>query len=222
MRSPSPSESPARLASTRGEGLFDFPLPIPTDSIYEALGIAPETPQEQIGWALREANGRRNREKSDLEARLKEVFAKVPGLEQAYAALTALRADTHASPERLRDAQERLSSLEKRATAIEPRVGQIRQQIQELARKIDELNALALDQPEKRKAYDGAHPPLALLKLAPATRDGFIDAPRTLLALLRREMTEFLRSRGEAVYYVSDLDRDDFTADFTVSAPLDD
>lgn len=222
MRSSSPFGPQARLVSDRGEGLFDFPLPIPGDTIYETLAIAPEAPQGEVSAAVRDATGRYSREKGELEGRLRSVYAQVNGLEEAYAELTALRADTHASPERLRNAQERVSSLERRAAAIEPRVGQLRQQVHDLAEKIKALNAMALDQPEKRREYDETRPPLALLELAPAARDGFVDTPRILLPLLRREMTEFLRSRGEAVHYVSDLDRDDFTADFTVSAPLDD
>ena len=222
MKSLSPPEPAARLVSDRGEGLFDFPLPGPADSIYETLRIVPEAPQEEIGWAIRDTTGRYHRETGELEARLRNVYTQVKGLEEAYAELTALRTDTHASPERLRHAQERVSSLEKRAAAVEPRVGHLRQQVHDLTEKIKALHAMALDQPEKRRAYNETRPPLALFELAPAERDGFIDTPRTLLALLRREMTEFLRSKGEAVHYVSDLDRDDFTADFTVSAPLDD
>jgi hypothetical protein len=211
-----------RVSPDRGDGLYDFPLPIPTDTVYESLGIGPESSQDDVAWAIKETTDRLKGERLQIEGRLKAVLAQVPGLEQAYADLTRLRVDPEAPPESLSRLLENISRLEAQATAAEPGFHELRRKIDEMSRKLDELNQLRLDQPEQRKIYDEQHPPIALLKVSPAARDSFMDEPRTLLRLLRRDMTVFLQQRGDVVIHASDLDREDFTADFAHSPLLDD
>lgn len=203
------------------EPLFDVPLPVPDDTVYRLLGIAPDSPAETIGWAIKVLNDRRALERRLLEERVRAVVAQVPGLEQAYAELDRLRSATGVPADATREAQQRVFVLEKRAVAIDPGILHVRQEIDELRRRIEDLNQLALDQPEKRRAYDQLHPPLGLLKLEPATRDHFLNTPRVLIALVRREGTRFLEQRGERALHASDLDREDFTADFTPTPVLD-
>jgi hypothetical protein len=217
----SSSTSPPSLLSSHGDGLFDFPLPIPAGTAYDELGIDPESPPDEIGWAVKELNDRRKAECAALEQRVTRVFSEVPGLEEAYKERAALRETPTASSRRLRRLEERVVSLEKVAAAFDPQFQDARRRVEELKRQVVELNLLALDAPKKRKQYDELHPPLALLKLVPAARDQFIDKSLVLLTLVRREITRFLRAQGEAVYYASDLDRDDFTADFTFNPLLD-
>src|SRR3954447_246820 len=209
------------LAMGRGDGLFDYPLPIPAGTAYDELAIDPESPADEIGWAIKELNDRRMTECRALEKRVARVFEQVPGLADAYKEQVELRETPHASPKRLRRLQERIAELEKRAAALDPGFQKAQRRAAELNKLIADLNQLALNQPEKRKQYDELHPPLALLKLVPATRDQFIDSPRVLLTLVRREITKFLRAQREPVCCVSDFDRDDFTADFMFNALLD-
>ncbi|HEY6138664.1 MAG TPA: hypothetical protein VI670_12970 [Thermoanaerobaculia bacterium] len=221
MPASSKSDAGRRVSPDRGDGLFDFPLPIPTNTVYESLGIGPESSQDDVAWAIKETSDRLKSEELQLKAQLKPAFAKVPDLEPAYDELTRLSADPQASADGLSRLQATISKLEKLVLAAEPRFYELRRKSEDARRKLDELNALKLDQPVHRKTYDEDHPPIALLKVSAAERDAFMDEPRVLLALLRRDMTAFLQQRGEAVVHASDLDRDDFTADFTHTPLLD-
>jgi hypothetical protein len=86
--------------------------------------------------------------------------------------------------------------------------------------KIAEANAMKLESAEQRAAYDSEHPPLALLRLAPPRSDFFQDRDHAL-AVLRRALERLLSSRGEAVYFPSDVTRTDFSSDFSYSPLLD-
>jgi hypothetical protein len=90
----------------------------------------------------------------------------------------------------------------------------------ERRQKAEDINQWNLDKPDARLAYDCAHPPLALLKLAPSA-DAALTDPRTCLFLLRSAISEFLEARGEEVFHPSDLTRRDFTDEFDVHELLD-
>jgi hypothetical protein len=88
----------------------------------------------------------------------------------------------------------------------------------------DQLKAASalksLARADERARYDADHPPLSLLRLEP-TWSSFVENRAEGLALLRRELEEFLASRGAEVYYPSDLTRTNFTDDFAYSPILD-
>jgi hypothetical protein len=86
--------------------------------------------------------------------------------------------------------------------------------------KIAEANAMKLESAEQRLAYDSEHPPLALLRLVPPRSSFFQDRDHAL-AVLRRTLERLLASRGEPVYFPSDVTRTDFTSDFSYSPLLD-
>ena len=218
VRTAPPSSSPNRR---RIDGLFDLPLPLPSGTIYDELGIPPDAPQEEVASVVKQANDRRTAERLQLQAAIHRVYEQVPGLAEATAQLAELRAKTGTSPKRLQQLQEQVSALERRLVAIDPKFHETRRREKEIGEEIEQLNAAKLNQPLHRRQYDEHHPPLALLKIAPATRDQFLDTPRVLLTLVRRELTRFLRARGEPVIYTSDLDRDDFRADFAPHPLLD-
>ena len=69
-----------------------------------------------------------------------------------------------------------------------------------------------LSDPEKRKQYDRANPPLELLALEDCTRNELADN-RTLLPLVRDELVRLLTELGEDVFHCSDLTRRDFVGD---------
>lgn len=122
--------------------------------------------------------------------------------------------------ERLRVVQEQLSGLEQRATAIAPAWKRDRARCVEIEEKIAGWNRLALDKPEERRAWDRAHPPLALLRLADCAGTNFAEN-HTILFLIRREVSRYLEERGEEVFHPSDLTRESFSADFHFHALLD-
>ncbi|MFH1464833.1 MAG: hypothetical protein ABIO70_10655 [Pseudomonadota bacterium] len=86
--------------------------------------------------------------------------------------------------------------------------------LDELAEELRELNGLALDSEVGRATYDGEHPPLALLKLVEGSVPLYDDWGATL-AMLRKELTEWIEAKGEPVAHPTDLSRRDFSGDFT-------
>jgi hypothetical protein len=90
----------------------------------------------------------------------------------------------------------------------------------EARQKAEDINQWNLDKPDARLVYDCAHPPLALLKLAPPA-DAALRDPRTFLFLLRSAISEFLNAHGEEVFHPSDVTRRDFTDDFDHHELLD-
>lgn len=120
--------------------------------------------------------------------------------------------------DRLKDEKRK---LERRDGEAEPVAGERQRRLTEIDGEIHRLNALALDNPEKRREHDRRHPPLALLRLADATELGFLDDVRTMLFLLRRELAGFLADRGCEVLHPSDLTREDFSYEFVPNELLD-
>jgi hypothetical protein len=182
--------------------MFDYPLPIPRCTLYHRLVLDPWASTEEILEIKAELIGRLTQEKSGITQKLNTLYAELPKLKQPDL-----------------DAQER-TRLEQRALGILPDYYALREREQQLDEEINELNQLPLLKPETRLTYDRRTPPLELLKLADAAPDWFFDN-RLALALLRREVADFLASRGEPAYHPSDLTRTDFSGDFTYHPHVD-
>jgi hypothetical protein len=86
--------------------------------------------------------------------------------------------------------------------------------------EMSEAHSLNLENTTTRTEYDVRHPPLSLMRLEP-TWDPVFDDRAACLAVLRRELEDFLRQAGETVYHPVDTTRTDFTADFTPTSLLD-
>jgi hypothetical protein len=121
--------------------------------------------------------------------------------------------------DRLKD--ERKKMLERRADDVDAEAYKHQRRLTEIDGDIHRLNALALDNPEKRREYDRKHPPLALLCLADATRLDYLDDVRTMFFLVRQELAGFLAERGCEVLHPSDLTRADFSYEFVHNELLD-
>jgi hypothetical protein len=87
--------------------------------------------------------------------------------------------------------------------------------------EIAKAHAVNLESHEARATHDAEHPPLSLMRLDPTWEPVFTDRA-TALAVLRREIEDFLRHAGETVHHPSDITRTDFTGDFTHTRLLDD
>ncbi len=198
--------------------MFDYPVPVPRITAYREFGIDPEATPEEIRDAKNEVSSRIAVERSAVERDLEEVYRAVPGLREAQARVRDLQATGRDAA--LREASRTLSEIEQKASRACPGFKALRDRLAELDRRIIDLNRLVLENPEERAIYDQAHPPLALLKLADCSRDGFTKT-RTALMLLRREVSSFLEKRGERVLHPSDLIREDFREDFTPNPLLD-
>lgn len=214
--------STARPAITRvRDGLFDYPIPLPSKTVYDDLGIGPDATEDEIRFARSEATKRFEQEEKALRESLDRTFSKVAGLREAYDGLKTLQlaggdADTRA----LGRAQARVTDLERAATVHDPEFKAKLRRVDAIARRGEDLNRLALDTAQGRLAYDRKHPPLALLRLEDCTIDGFVE-PRTALVLLRGELSRFLEARGERVRHPSDLTRERFDEDFQRNPLLD-
>ncbi len=201
--------------------MFDFPLPVPRNTRYLAMGVDPEATTEEIREATEEFTIELKRQKDAVDNQIETVYRSVEGLKDAYQAVKALHAQGEdADQEKLREAQKRVAELERKAEAVNSHFKHLRERSAGLELKVNEVNRLALHSPEARLAYDKANPPLELLKLAKCTRDEFTDS-RVALTLLRRELSAFLTARREEVFQPSDLTREDFSTDFTFNLLLD-
>lgn len=197
--------------------LFDLPLPLPEDSIYSELKLDPSATAEEVGWAVKVLTDERRATKLRLENEIKETTSKVSGLQRAYDELARVQGAGIADERGL----QQMADLENKALDIDPTFQEKRRRAKELGEKVDALNAMDLNKVAGLSKYDEAHPPFALMKLAPASRDEFLEHPRMALWILRRDTTRFLEKNGESVAYASDLEREDFTADFCWNPLLD-
>jgi hypothetical protein len=203
--------------------LFSTPLPRPVPRLYRELRIEPDASDDEVAWAKVAATARLRGEQAELRADLAHLEERVPDLADARERVRQLRRSPDAEPPApgaLREAERRLARLEREAFKRDPLVGAKRRRANEVRQAILDLAAVGLDEPDKRLAYDHAHPPLALLKLEDCAEPAF-DEPRTCLFLLRSTLASFLADRGEPVYHPSDLTRVDFSADFDPNDLLD-
>lgn len=81
-------------------------------------------------------------------------------------------------------------------------------------------HAVDLGKPSARAAYDAENPPLALFRIEPTWAPMFDDRGLALDAV-RRDVEAFLRERGVPPRPLSDLERVDFTAEYTFCPLLD-
>jgi hypothetical protein len=86
--------------------------------------------------------------------------------------------------------------------------------------EIAEVNGLGLTSSEPRAAYDAEQPPLELLRFEPCSTSLFADQGHALV-VLRRELEKLLLSSGASVYFPTDVNRSDFSADFVYTPGLD-
>lgn len=73
---------------------------------------------------------------------------------------------------------------------------------------------------ERRKAYDKENPHLTFFVIRRAAAPAFCERPLFLL-MAHRAARDFLVRKGETVDPITDLERTDFSADFTENALLD-
>ncbi len=205
--------------------MFDYPLPIPRNTEYDLLGIRPDARSEDIQEAKTEILGAISDKRRAAAQRLKELYAKVEGLEEAYRDVERLtRGGQEAESTDLQEARTKLARLEQKALKQDPDYLDKRRMDLELLDDLEKqemhINGLAILGPQTRAEYDRKNPPLDLLKLEECVGDEFTDNS-IMLPLLRQELSEFLASRGEEVLHPSDLTRRDFTGDFAYNPLLD-
>lgn len=206
--------------------MFDYPLPIPGDTEYQVLGVPPDSTSGEIADARGELVSGFQREKDALDAEIKSVQESVPGLTQAYAKLASIESGSQPDAGSPRAAEAKAESLNKARTEIarleqKTDLADIRRRSDNLQSRMDAINALGLERPQARSAYNRMHPPLELLQIQACASEAF-SGNRFPLALLREELSRFLAEQGEEVSHPSDLTRADFSADFTYNALLDD
>jgi len=201
--------------------MYDYPIPVPGNTRYDQLGIRPEASETEVREATNQLVDRLEREMKDVEKRVRRAYDSAKGLEEAYAALDSLLASPQdPDPAELAKTQDRLASLEKRALESHPQLRRDRHRAKELGEQRDEWNALPITKPDKRSEYDRETPPFEILKLEDCVSHG-LSNDRNVISLLRREVTAFLRERGERSFRCSDLEFGDFSDDFTESPLLD-
>lgn len=200
--------------------MFSFPLPLPQNTLYSKLGVDPEASEDELRTAKADFVRGLDRRKATVDSQVEQVFEQVEGLRQAYAEQRDLANKGRGVEEALAAATRRVHLLEKQALALCPDFARLRQEAEALEAEINEVNSLGLEMPENRLNYDRQNPPLALLKLHEWPRAPFGDN-KVALALLRRELAEFLAALGVDVFHPSDLTRQDFYGDFTHSDLLD-
>jgi len=201
--------------------MFDYPLPIPRNTLYSEIGVGPEATTEEIRDATEELKIAVDGQKKTVDAQIEELYEVVPGLRGAYQEIERLQAQTDsAGAEQLRTAQKKLVELEQKAERHNPNFRQLRDRLSEIGLKFNEINQMKVRKPETRVSYDRANPPLDLFKLAKCMRDELADN-KIALALLRRELSEFFAARHEEVFHPSDLTREDFSSDFAFNSLLD-
>lgn len=192
--------------------MFDYPLSIPRNTLYEQLGIKPESLPDEIRGAKQEAVILIRQQKAKLEEKLEEIYKEIPELKPLYKTIKDSQNKTDAKE--LENLQKKLSELERKAREINSNFKRMQEEIAELDQKEKKINVITLDKSDERNEYDKLHPPLGLMKLADCNRDQFLER-KTAIPLLRKDISRFLTEQGEPTFHPSDLTRDDFSLDFT-------
>ena len=198
--------------------MFDYPIPPLRSGLYGELGLSPEATAEEINEARQELSSALKSQQKSVQRDLDAVYQSVAGLRQAEDDLT--KAKSESDPAKLRAAQLKLAGLEEQALRLQPQFKTLAAQAKDLDRRISETALLAIQSPEDRLKYDASHPPLELIKLADCATAPWHDR-KTMLAMIRDELTDFFEQAGEAVFHPSDLTRSDFSKDFTPDPTLD-
>lgn len=195
--------------------MFDYPLLLPSDTEYDKLKIEPTATREEIQDALAQYRRSIERQQREFADRITSVLQLVPGLGEALH-----RRDHSDDQTACTCASAQITELEQQALAYEPEYYWLRQRIQELQIQIEKANLSPLRNPESQLDYDRSVAPLALLKIDDCLHAGLSDN-RTVLIMLRRELSSFLAMQGEQVFHPSDITRTDFSLDFEYLEALD-
>ena len=199
--------------------MFDYPVPVPRDTLYARLGI----PHEATMAEIRDAKGALTKEitvaQRRVEKRLAEIDEAVPGLAEARGRLDRA-VNESASGEDKSSIRARLNDLERRAEEACPEYRGLRREKDELHKRLIEINGIVISDPKGRADYDLEHPPLSVLRLADCGPDLLGDHPDAL-PLLRAEISRFLEEKGERVFHPTDVTRRDFSGDFSHAPLLD-
>jgi len=200
--------------------MFSYPLLFGRDNLYAILKVAPEALADEIREAKSEAIIALDEVRAALDTELKAIEVMVPELAEARQQVKIAQAKAEKEPQAFERAREELAEADARAMGVNPRYREMLREIEEIERRKIRINQITIDNPEARQQYDREHPPLALLKISDANRDGFVEN-RTTITLLRRELSQFILAKGEEIFHPSDLYREDFSADFAHSHILD-
>jgi len=201
--------------------MFDCPLPLPTSTHYDTLGVRPEATAEELREATSELSAALKAKLAAVTAELEEVRKAVPGLREAAEEVKKSQGDAKADPGAAAAAGRKLTQLELQAVTINPRYRDLCNLERELGEEILRVNELGMENTAKRQGDDKSNPPFELIKLSDCTRDEMAEEPRLAAARLREEVAGFLAARGEPVFHPNDLTRTDFTGDFTPNQILD-
>lgn len=199
--------------------MFDYPLPPLRTGVYAQLGLGPDATSEEIDEARQELSNQLRRQLKAGQADLEAIYQKVPGLREACAELEAAEAAGTTS-DKATAAQAKLAILEDAALRAFPGYKRLREDVAQLERRLHEANLLPIRNPKDRLEYDRCHPPLELLKLADCATSP-LDDRKQMLAIVRKELSDFLEQCGEEVFHPSDFTRRDFSHDFTEDKTLD-
>ncbi len=71
--------------------MFDYPLPIPRDTLYEELGLEPEATTDEIQSAMRDRRQEIEVQLSKIGVQLNAIYEAVPELRKAEARVSDLR-----------------------------------------------------------------------------------------------------------------------------------
>ena len=201
--------------------MFDYPIPPLYGGLYARLGLGPESTAEEINEARQELSSRLKSQLKVVQRELDAVYRQVPGLREAWKKVEAEEAKgADGDPARLRDAQLEQAELEESAQRIRADFRELREKAADLERQIHEASLIPIQNPGDRLAYDRSHPPFEIIKLSDGAASS-LDDRRTMLAMVRRELSEFVEQYGEEVFKPSDLTRVDFLHDFTPYRSLD-
>lgn len=198
--------------------MLDYPLPVPRDTQYDTLGLAPEASPDEILVAVRELKTSLLKQKNALLRQIEEAEGCVPELKVARQMVEELHQAN--AQGKLTKAQAELARLEQQVRAKCPNRAQLRTLADQLDDQLIALNRMNMENADQRLAYDRAHPPLELMKIEPVAHEAF-SRNRFPLSLLREAISEFLAEQGDDVVHPSDLTRRDFSDDFTYYQLLD-
>ena len=208
--------------------MFDYPLPLPQKTHYHLLGIGPEASADEVREALARAIQDLQERKAAIDRVIKDVYEKIPGFREAEERVKELRVlisegNNQSKSSELTTVMKKLDEYESKALKTNANFKHLQNQSEELAKQTLELNSLNLANVDKRREYDKTRPPLDLLKLTDCTCDNFANMTdhRLALALLRQEISYFLKCQGEEVFCPSDINREDFSSDFVFNPLLD-
>lgn len=188
-------------------------------SQYAVLGISPSANLTDIRDAQRDHLAQLQKQLRAAQRQIDEVRERVPGLAPALQEVETLR-NQETAPSQLAAAERTLAALEAEARRVNPKYAELVERVKRLNAEINDLNKLDLANPAKRLEYDRANPPFEMLKIVDCERTELND-PVVAMALLRKELTEFLEAAGECVDHPSDLTRRDFQNDYSFHPLLD-